>query len=389
VGAHVPLSPIGFAATALGVGPGATAGVPRALEPGTWLLVLPAGLLALVGGAVLWRHPRGRGVLAVTAISVALVLAYAWLGRDPWTSERGHTWLVFKAVQWTFPLALLLQAAGLGWLRRHRVDVAPVALAAATAMAPAHLPWSRELGHGLDDILQGERPLERLDRVLDGLRTLPPGRLVLLGLPERMSPFRAKYAALFVWPRPVGQDWDGDPSTVPVLADAPPFDEDDRRDLGGGFALLEGVDRPRLVQVVAPVRWERPPRSAAPVAPLAPPRVKLVVLAPAPGPVGIRLEAEPPDGSATAPLRLQVVPGHAGGWAFRRAVREAPARLIEVARGRPLTASVDLPRGESAVVLSPAGGASRVTGLTVYTRTAAAEPPGQPSGLHRPGGLGR
>jgi hypothetical protein len=178
------------------------------------------------------------------------------------------------------------------------------------------------------------------------------------------------------WPRPVAGDWEasasialhperaralhdgllarlGEAGVVPLLADAPPFDVEGREDLGGGYARLTSLNRPRLLQFAAPPPGE-------------PGRTKLLVLAPRDGPVEVVLDLEPP--SATDPARLtwQAVPTTLRGVAFRRGAREAPARVLEVRRGRAAVLGFDARRGLNTVALVSEGRAAwRVTGLAL------------------------
>jgi hypothetical protein len=289
-------------------------------------------------------------------VLAALVVRYGFLAQDPWTGDRGHSWLTFKAVQWAFPILLLLQASALRRLRRHRRGIMTLFLIAAVSLAPAHLPWSEELGRRLNGIVDGDRPLEKLGQLIQQFRGLPRGRLVLLGLPERVSLFRADYAALFSWPRPIFtvSQTDRDPletpgagPVVPLLADAPPFDREGRKSLGGGFALLTTIDRPRLVQIVArqpAVGW---PDDGATVFALARSRTKLVILSPRNGPVEILLDLEPPAGAETGLVRCRIVQGVAGGTEFRRALRRLSSRTLHVVRGSKTLVRFEARRGLS------------------------------------------
>ena len=376
VGGHISLGPLGFAAVALGPGPGSIAARPHWIEPEAAALTLAAAAAAAVGVRALWKDRRGHGVLAALAVLGGLLVKYALLTDDHWTGERGHTWFVFKIVQWAWPLFLLTYAAGLASLRHRRGSIIAVVLVAAASLAPAHLPWSRTLGRGMDGIIDEDRPLARLPDLLQHFRALPEGRLVLLGLPERVSNFRGQYAALFAWPRPIVIDWKGSAElpvlkeigsedVVPVLAEAPPFDRDGRLDLGAGFARLTGVDRPRLVQIVARLPAVGDADRGGLVLPLARSRTKLLVLAPRGGPVEVELRIEPPAGASTSVVRCQVIPGAAGGLTYRRAVHRTPVRPLRVVRGMVNVVRFDAEPGLNAIVLVPDGAPHRLADVLV------------------------
>ena len=376
VGAHVPVTPAGLATTALGPWPGSAPGFPDAVPAAATAWTVAAAFLAATGIVARRRDRRAIGLLAALAVILLLLGWNGVVARDPWTGDRGHSWNLFKAAQWAFPLLLLCQGRGLAWLRRRVRGIEVLFALAALALAPAHGPWSRELGRGLRGLVDGERPLRALPGIVGRFRSLPPGQILLLGQPAAVSPFRAGYASLLAWPRPVAGDWEtsasialdpetaralhdglvarlGEAGVVPLLADAPPFDVEGREDLGGGYARLTSFDRPRLVQLAAPPPGE-------------PGRTKLLVLAPRDGPVEVVLDLELP--SATDPARLtwQAVPTTLRGVAFRRAAREALARVVEVHRGRPAVLRFDARRGLNTVALVSEGRAAwRVTGLAL------------------------
>jgi hypothetical protein len=90
------------------------------------------------------------------------------------------------------------------------------------------------------------------------------------------------------------------------------------------------------------------------------------VLAPRDGPVEVVLDLEPPSATDPAQLTWQAVPTTLRGVAFRRAAREAPARVLEVRRGRAAVLGFDARRGLNTVALVSEGRAAwRVTGLAL------------------------
>lgn len=386
-GAHVPLSPLGLAAVALGPGPGATAYVPRALPPGAAALTAGAALLTGIGFAT-WRS-RPMGGLLAALVPLALLVVWNAFVRDPWSGERGQTWSLFKTVQWAFPLLLLVQLAGLAWLARRARGIEALFVAGALALAPGHWPFSEVAGRGLAGLVDDDRPLRALPGIVDRLHELPPGHILWLGQAAAVSPFRAGYAALLAWPRPTVADWEGsasvhvepegplsywslvdrigDPDVVPVLVDAPPFDTDGRRDLGGGYAHLLAVDRPRLVQAVAPARRHGRPISVGPpfLVVGGPGRTKLLVLAPRDGPVEMDLDIESRPGSHAARVFYQVVAGSLTGAGFHARVRETTRRPLDLVGGSPARLRIEARRGLFTVALTREGQPLRLAGVVL------------------------
>jgi hypothetical protein len=220
--------------------------------------------------------------------------------------------------------------------------------------------------------VDGEQPLTGLENLLRRFRSLPSGQLFLLGLPERVSVFRAPYAALFAWPRTIitpAEDYAdfldaiATGHGVPLLAQAPPFDREGRVDLGGGFARLTEVDRPRLVQVLSRRRAVGESGSDGFVFPLGRSRTKLVVLALQRVVVEIRLDIEPAAGADTSVVRCRIVQGSAGGVTFRRAVGRVPTRDLDVIRGSATLVRFEAERGLNAVVLNAVDRPQRLKGV--------------------------
>jgi hypothetical protein len=185
VGRPIPLSPFEFLSFALGTGLLATDFRLLAPSPPFHLVATAAALmLATMGLAQVARRPRKAPFLAVLAILGALVGYYAFIARDPWSGHTGHTWSVFKAVQWVFPLTLLLQVAGAARLARWPGGRAAVAALAAAMLwsSATHWAWGEELGRRMRTVIMEEQPLRELPRVKRRLESLPPGTLLLLGL---------------------------------------------------------------------------------------------------------------------------------------------------------------------------------------------------------------
>jgi hypothetical protein len=221
VGGHVGLTARELAEFAMGVralGVDTGPALAHVLEWVTPLLSLVGLLLLLAGAATGPRKPARVPLSAALALFVGGIVYQALFRLDPWTGERGHTWGVFKLLQWQYPLVLLLQAAGLIAVRNRlsrrgewRVAIPAVALAAALAGAVllVHVPWARRLGRSQAALLQEDRPLEAVPRLRRALGSLPPGRLLLVGRPSNRHVFFGAHLALLAWPRPIVGDWKG------------------------------------------------------------------------------------------------------------------------------------------------------------------------------------
>jgi hypothetical protein len=387
-GAHVSLTPSAMAAMALGTGPGAADGVPRRLDATAGWLTGPAAVLVALGCAARTRDPRFRGVLAALSVLGALALWNSLVARDPWTDALGHTWNLFKIAQWAFPLLLLAEAGGLAWAAQRAPRVELVFLAGGLALAPAHLPWAADLGRGLAGLIDVEHPLGALDKIVRRFETLPPGRVLLLGQPEAASPFRGAYASLLAWPRRVVGDWGHSasvpldpsralwqqllahidaPGVVPLLVDAPPFDRTDREELGGGFARLTSVRRPRLLQIVAPrSRFFRvgPP---GPVVAPAGQRTKLLVLTPPGEPADVVIRVERRSGVGSVPILCQVVPDVPGRATYRQVRRATAPKALDVGPSGCVVVPVPSLRRLTTIVLEPEAAPVRLVSVSVIS----------------------
>src|SRR5262249_9801692 len=158
-------------------------------------------VLALLGTAVAGRRPACP-LLTALALLAGLVAFYSLFVEDPWTGRRGHSWNVFKAVQWAFPLVVLLVATGADWLRRRTRAHWPVTLSAVMTLSllPVHWTWGAFLGEAMTGLVGSAHPLAEVAVLKRRFRNLPSGELVLLGRPASNSPWLAAYTALFAYP---------------------------------------------------------------------------------------------------------------------------------------------------------------------------------------------
>jgi hypothetical protein len=276
-GSHVTLTPREVGAFALGAhvmtfpwSPGPGQASRRALT-----LAAPGLLLLALLGL-----PRLRTALPSTGIVLGVLSGaaayYSLVARDPWTGLTGHTWSLFKLLQWWFPFVVALQAGGLASLERPRHvrwPLAPLAALLILALLPAHWTWSDELGSSFRRLFPAPRPIDALAPLQRRLRELPGGPLLVLNRPGDDDAWLGVYAALLAWPRPIVADWEGSvdvrveagaapfhermrqlgdqPGPVPILLGTPFWDRDGLVDLGPGVARAIDL-RPRVVKVRNP-----------------------------------------------------------------------------------------------------------------------------------------
>ena len=394
VGYSIPLSFSGFLSFAMGT---------RLFSPGLqiaapwWPVQLVATgaavLLAALGLAQLSRR-RNASVLVVVAILGALAGYQALVARDPWSGHAGHTWNVFKAVQWAFPLTLLLQATGAARLaqRRRARAVLPLLAVVVFYLSIGHWAWGERLGRRMRSVILEEQPLRELSGVRRRLQSLPAGPLLLLGRPATVSEWLAPYTALLAYPRPIVGDWAGSASTLPATeatrqayaaglagigredavvlrAGVPPFIDARGADgLGGGVARLLDVSRPRVVHVAYARGTAAQGVAFLPVGPgrmLG--RAGLVVFSPNSVEAALRIVAR--SESSTLSLGFQVVPGALDVRGLQDPLEQFP--LSTVSGRSPLGADqpVALGQGLTTIVLStPAGSTVRLSEVGVVLR---------------------
>ncbi len=377
VGRPISLSPFEFLSFAMGVG-ALNADVRLVAWP--WPVQLPAtiaaALLAALGLVRVSRRPSSGPLLAMLAILAALASYYGLVARDPWSGQTGHTWSLFKAVQWAFPLIFLLQVAGTAGLARWpggRTAIAVLAVAL-LPLSTAHWTLSEALGLAMRTVILAEQPLRELPRIRRAFELLPPGTLVLLGKPAIHSPWLAPYAALLAYPRPIVGDWagsdqtfvdprayaaqvarSGKPGVVPLRwGISPSADTAGAEPLGGGFARLVDLERPRLVHAAHP--WGPAPDWAGRPLQVGPGRVrgrlKLVFFTPRELEADLRLVGDAE--ASTFTVGLQVIPGAGEGGALELAMEQTPPTVVS--GPSPLLARMHFGTGWTTVILTPRPG---------------------------------
>src|SRR6266542_4094043 len=342
---------------------------------------LPVLLLAVavLARSVPWRRWRARGLAAVVTLLAAALGYYALAARDPWSDQVGHTWNVFKLMQWAFPLVFLLQVAALRHLLRPlasaRRPVLALLLAAPLGLLGVQWAWSESLGRSMRDIVRTDRPLADLRALQRRFRALPPGMLLVVGRPVSAHRWLAAYSALLAYPRPIVGDWTDSPSVpegggapyadllrrvgedgvVPLLCGVTPFQPDGFESLGGGFARLLPSDRPLVVHVVGPSGFTEDRDEGRPGFTMREGRTKLILYSPLEAAVEVRLTVRPyPLGEEEQrSLTVFLTPADFSHRTVRAAVEGRPEAVVPLDGRTDLGITLSLPRGLATVVLSP------------------------------------
>jgi hypothetical protein len=407
VGMNVPFRPGELLAFILGTRAYIGGNVFIDSVPWLGLLVSSVLFLLVVLGIAVATRPSARPLLAALALLAGLGAYFALFVADPWTGRRGHSWNVFKIVQWAFPLVVLFMAAGAGWLRRTLRSPWPVAVAAVLTLSvlPAHWTWSALLGEAMPALVGSEHPLAEVAVIKRRFRDVPGGGLLLMGRPASSSPWLCVFTVLVAYPRRVLGDWEDcasiefDPKVsdeyrarvarlpevedVVLTAGFVPWAEPGRELLGGGFSGLLTLDRPRLVQLVDPTR-ELAIGSRFGVGAN---RTKLVFFARAATIEALDVEYRPLVEGTPVFLAVQQPGPAVGGPAFRTAIRSASGYEVRLDGAGVSRLPIRLERGLNTVVLTASLGGGKDGGdrlLEVEAWSLTPLPPGQPGPSPRP-----
>ena len=380
-------------ARVLGVGK-ADVALPLVTAANRWAMPVDL-LLAIVGGLALRRRPR-TWPLAAPVLALATGIGYyGMVARDPWIGQTGHSWNLFKLIQWVFPFLLLLSAAGLGLVAR-RARTRRWWLVAAFCLLPLsqgaiHWPWSESLGLSLREVIDAPRPLEALPGLRSQLQQLPPGTLLVMGRPASHNDWLAAALILLAYPRPILGDWaessnvpvhpvdrgtayahglEGLEGFVPLLAGSSIFEPGGVIDLGGGVARLVRTDRPRILYAVSPA-GTAPSLFGEPIVTVGNGRTKLVVFSPRTERVELRFEQQ--TGSRSA-MEAYLNPGDFDRRTVLAALDRGPVTRLRPGEDGSMVLGLDLRRGISTVVLvgaseGPAPGDGPMTFRRVVVRS--------------------
>jgi hypothetical protein len=332
VGAHVDLSPWGFAQATLGTyvwSPFRLGPLGESLRAAhLWLTPLYAWL-AWRGLRRLGPKPAGPPLLGAVLVLVAAFLWAALVARDPWTSERGHTWNLFKLTQWSFPLVAVLVIHGILGLR-HRAGGRLLAVALAivpAALLPLHVAFVDRLGVDFETFVGSKRPLAAWDALRAGFLGRPAALYVAADTPRASTLFLPTYLGLLTYPNRLAGDWEGalwvppNPANgvarlfeglahgqsaaeglavTPIVTGLRGFIAPSVDRLGGAIGL---VREPGTASVVAVLQPSDPNPGPGGCVWLGRPRTRLLVYSPREVDAAIRLVATPPRADLPATLR--------------------------------------------------------------------------------------
>lgn len=180
-------------------------------------LVLADGVMTLGATALAiflfalggWRCVRQRNTVIIVSLIVwsSMVAYYVLIARNPWTGDRVHVWSLHKLAQWSFPLILSMQAAGLAVLASKAGDraVAGLALLAVVAGGWASVVVADDRAAGSRSYMGFDRPMEAMDQVRAAVDLQGADTVYLLGPMEQY--WRKLFYASALAPRPVVSIW--------------------------------------------------------------------------------------------------------------------------------------------------------------------------------------
>jgi hypothetical protein len=139
----------------------------------SWPITVLASIALALAFLRLFRL-RSAVVFLLFVACLGLACYFRLAVDDPWSHERGHTWNLFKACKWAYPLAAVLQIAGLrelllrasrpGWI------LAALCLATATWALPQYHRSAQQSSAGLRHLARSETPLAEGRALLHALR---------------------------------------------------------------------------------------------------------------------------------------------------------------------------------------------------------------------------
>jgi hypothetical protein len=290
VGGHVDLSPWGFVEATVGAWfwtPFRLNAVAESLRAAhLWLVPLYVWLI-LRGLRAMARDAGAGPLLGSSSVLAAAFVWYGLFARDPWTSERGHSWNLFKLTQWSFAPLVLALVQGAASLRRHAWGrwLGPALLLVPAILAPVILSFGERLGSDLEAFVGSSRPLETWNEIRYRSRRPSNARLLAADTPKASTPFLPTYLGLLTYPAPLAGDWDGalwippdpahearrlfdlladdeasakDGAITPVVTGLRGFVTDAVAPWGGGIGVVEEPTAARVLALLNPTGDEPP-----------------------------------------------------------------------------------------------------------------------------------
>jgi len=209
VGHHVRWSVVEFVAFAMGVRPGSS--TEGALVGPLAVVGLTGftGALCLMGCWGILRWKRECHVFAAAiAVFVGMAVYFSLVATNPWTGRHGHTWDLYKVAQWSFPVVLAAQVAGLQMLSKRTNPRAVAAIAAATVTIwalPLDVSLARMRASVMHLYARSDQPFVAFRQLADAVDRFKPETIYLLSPHGQVWP-RLLYT-YFLFPRPIASDW--------------------------------------------------------------------------------------------------------------------------------------------------------------------------------------
>jgi hypothetical protein len=396
-GAHIPFDALEFVQFGLGtrvLAPGWTNVVVEPWSTINRMLTAAYLALALLGLWRAWRRRRAWGLAAAASLLGLALGYYALVARDPWTHRVGHTWNVFKLVQWAFPAVFLLEVQGLRLLVRRALSARALAAGLAWALPfsliAVHWVWSEGLGQTMHDLLPGPRPLQDLPVVKRRILDLPPGTLLVVGRPANRNRWLSAITSLLAYPRSIIGDWSdsasigalrgggealyvsllrqvGQPQVVPIIAGFVPFQTEGVEDLGAGYVHVLSSGRPLVVHVLNPAGLKQDQTTGRPAFDIGEGRTKIVMFSPLEASAELVLTLRPYPGRPGSRLLVFRVEGDYDHRSVRLAAEGKPALVVPLGGETVLHIPLFLSRGLTTAVLAVEDARSAASALRALT----------------------
>lgn len=217
VGWHIPFTVFQFFAMGAGieVQPGFD------LLPYTRFTYIASVLIALFFIGVFMQIKNYIRFSSVWLISIVifalLIIYYTFFTFDPWTSERGHTWALFKIVGWMYPLVAIGIAAGMFTLIRAKSFAVVFLMVLLILLAPIHKNILQAKITPIQQFTFSSHPFdayEQLSELVDQIS--PPNEPVEVQLNDSLYK-HSEMLAYFLYPHPIIADWRRDGYIYPWL----------------------------------------------------------------------------------------------------------------------------------------------------------------------------
>jgi len=176
-------------------------------------------ILFLIGLPYMIRRDRSRLALAIFGILVMLFCKFGLMTRNPWTGAQANTYIVFKTIQWIFPIIAVVQVIGLQLVVRTFRSVVGFRTFEGNALStgflclvammwvPVHIHDAKMAWASLAAITDSATPFRTLTQLGQAIDAQEYNKLYMVR-PEP-NPWPYLMYAYFLHPRPLEADWRG------------------------------------------------------------------------------------------------------------------------------------------------------------------------------------